>query len=1220
MPIFTCLPNNRRITMEIVKRLFTCLTLLLISAASAHAVTVTATSSGKWNQPGTWSSGSVPASTDNVIINTGVTVKITDDYTCASLIVNGTMEFNQNEKGNLIVTGDVIINSGGMVQTLLNATDKQQSLSIGGSLSNNGSMDLCNSASTFVQLTFNGSTSANWIMNSGSFTDVAPESGVVVNKGASMASLLTATFNSNFTVNGSASASFLRLANGLCTFTGNQSISNSVFSPTNYSIPATAGFRLNSSAFTILGQSGTCTNSGLLRISLGTCTIGTTSGNLLTGNGSFLIDGGTLNIASRFSTTSGTFTQSSGTVNVCTVGNSASGTYSFDMASGSSFIQTGGSLNLVQANSSLLNPLDFRLQTTSVTASGGALYVGSSSTATNFSFRLAGAVPILVVDNTGSNKTALIAGATTGFGSVTINPGSTLNTNLQTFSARGASFVNNGALSGSGTLSFDGSIAQAYSGSGSVAANITITNTSGLALSTGISFAASNTLTVAGGALLDAKTYLFSFGLLGNVVVNGTLYTSNTAGFSGSASTTIVSTNAPTITLGSSSTVIYNSASSQNVTPRAYANLTITAAGVKSLTGNATIGNGNTLSVAASSTLSAANNSISFGTSASAAILGTFRTANSAGFTGSTSTSLSTTNNPTVTLGSASTVQYNGSASQVISARTDYAHLTISGSRSVGSSITLASGTIGLTGAFTASATNAAYIFTGNTVNYKGSGQLVAAFDYNDLSLAGASGTTFPSGTVSISGVFTPAAITSASQGTINYKGSSQTVAAFNYYNLDFTSATGMTFPSGTVGIAGVFTKGATTTASQGTVYLNSGAQTVPAFGFYNLSLSSGTKTMSGAVSVAGNLVLSGVSRLLLGASSLSVSGTVTGDASNYVVTDGAGSVVLRGVTGAGKVFPIGATAGSYSPLTIAQASSLDWTVRVGSDINPTAVNRSYAIQRMWSITPSINPTPSGSTLTFQYNEADAGIQGANWSTSALVALSRHNGTTWSTAASGISAGGTPGAVRTVTASGLIAFSSWVISKSSTPLPVELLSFTGQREATGNKLQWSTASESDNAGFSLERSEDGRNFYAIAFVPSQAPGGNSSTLLSYQFRDARAGMNRYFYRLRQQNLNNTFSYSGVVRIDANDQANGIIALAPNPSRGSVQVQLRAGTRTQIQVALYDARGRLLHRSERILEAGNTVFPLTLDGLAAGDYLFRVQFGDGTISSQQLLKQ
>lgn len=100
------------------------------------------------------------------------------------------------------------------------------------------------------------------------------------------------------------------------------------------------------------------------------------------------------------------------------------------------------------------------------------------------------------------------------------------------------------------------------------------------------------------------------------------------------------------------------------------------------------------------------------------------------------------------------------------------------------------------------------------------------------------------------------------------------------------------------------------------------------------------------------------------------------------------------------------------------------------------------------------------------------------------------------------------------------------------PLPVELSIFNGHLMENDVFLSWSTESETDNAGFQIERSFNGQNFERIAF---ENGGGNSEEKLWYSFQDidvkneALGGI--AYYRLKQINYDQTFSYSDVVAID-----------------------------------------------------------------------------------------
>ncbi|MFZ2898923.1 MAG: hypothetical protein WA004_09890, partial [Saprospiraceae bacterium] len=65
-------------------------------------------------------------------------------------------------------------------------------------------------------------------------------------------------------------------------------------------------------------------------------------------------------------------------------------------------------------------------------------------------------------------------------------------------------------------------------------------------------------------------------------------------------------------------------------------------------------------------------------------------------------------------------------------------------------------------------------------------------------------------------------------------------------------------------------------------------------------------------------------------------------------------------------------------------------------------------------------------------------------------------------------------------------------------LPVTWLSFRAALEGDDVHLTWSTASESNNEGFDVQRSENGRDWQTIAFVPGA---GTTSEVQTYSYTD-----------------------------------------------------------------------------------------------------------------------
>ena len=175
-------------------------------------------------------------------------------------------------------------------------------------------------------------------------------------------------------------------------------------------------------------------------------------------------------------------------------------------------------------------------------------------------------------------------------------------------------------------------------------------------------------------------------------------------------------------------------------------------------------------------------------------------------------------------------------------------------------------------------------------------------------------------------------------------------------------------------------------------------------------------------------------------------------------------------------------------------------------------------------------------------------------------------------------------------------FSEFYLTGSSAPLPVELTSFTAEKRGTTVALAWATASEKNSDRFEVERSRDGRAFARIGQV---AAAGSSSTARSYELLDGQlpAGATQLYYRLRQVDLDGSFSYSPVRAVTL--KAASGLALYPNPATtGATLTGAQPGT----AVKVYDALGRLV--TSATADAAGTAMLALPAGLPAGVYLVR----------------
>lgn len=83
-----------------------------------------------------------------------------------------------------------------------------------------------------------------------------------------------------------------------------------------------------------------------------------------------------------------------------------------------------------------------------------------------------------------------------------------------------------------------------------------------------------------------------------------------------------------------------------------------------------------------------------------------------------------------------------------------------------------------------------------------------------------------------------------------------------------------------------------------------------------------------------------------------------------------------------------------------------------------------------------------------------------------------------------------------------------------TPLPITLLHFTATETDCGNLLEWATATESHNAGFSLMRSSDAINWEVFAWQPTLC-NGNSTATTNYSYMDADIRWDTTYYKFVQ---------------------------------------------------------------------------------------------------------
>ena len=183
-------------------------------------------------------------------------------------------------------------------------------------------------------------------------------------------------------------------------------------------------------------------------------------------------------------------------------------------------------------------------------------------------------------------------------------------------------------------------------------------------------------------------------------------------------------------------------------------------------------------------------------------------------------------------------------------------------------------------------------------------------------------------------------------------------------------------------------------------------------------------------------------------------------------------------------------------------------------------------------------------------------------------------------------------------------------------LPVELINFKAIAEKDAIQIIWETASERNNAGFQVERSENGRNFEKIAFV---AGAGTSAEKYAYQLKDKeiRAGQT-YFYRLQQMDYDGTSQYSDIVQATLSGGKMTLTVFPnPAPTNSVVQLQFYLPQASEVVLTLFDAQGKLIRTERHDLEADLQTLQMPVNDLPANAYFLKAT-ANGESVYQQLI--
>jgi hypothetical protein len=187
-------------------------------------------------------------------------------------------------------------------------------------------------------------------------------------------------------------------------------------------------------------------------------------------------------------------------------------------------------------------------------------------------------------------------------------------------------------------------------------------------------------------------------------------------------------------------------------------------------------------------------------------------------------------------------------------------------------------------------------------------------------------------------------------------------------------------------------------------------------------------------------------------------------------------------------------------------------------------------------------------------------------------------------------------------------------------LPVELNGFNGNVEGQDAVLTWETASETNNAGFQVQRKRDG-SFRDLqgAFVESKATsGGTTNRPQSYRYRVDDLDPGTHTFRLRQVDTDGTDSFSDPIDVEVGLSGQYSLSTYPNPVRDQATVKFAVKEQAEVTISLYNTLGQRVKTLYRDTPAAEQTQRATLGtgDLSSGLYIVRLR-GPGFTATERV---
>jgi choice-of-anchor B domain-containing protein len=185
-------------------------------------------------------------------------------------------------------------------------------------------------------------------------------------------------------------------------------------------------------------------------------------------------------------------------------------------------------------------------------------------------------------------------------------------------------------------------------------------------------------------------------------------------------------------------------------------------------------------------------------------------------------------------------------------------------------------------------------------------------------------------------------------------------------------------------------------------------------------------------------------------------------------------------------------------------------------------------------------------------------------------------------------------------------------------IPVELTSFSAHADKQNIILNWSTATETNNMGFEIQRKVND-DYLTIGFVDGS---GTTTERKDYSFIDNDLDKGVYNYRLKQVDFNGRSTYSDEIKVEFFTTAGfEITQNYPNPFNPTTQIKFTVPNKEFINLSVFNLLGeKVSELVNQSLDAGQHEVTFDASDFSSGIYFAKLRAGTFTqIIKMSLLK-